>query len=112
MKHVSKNKPEIVALYIDEIVYYINYKAARVKWGVPEAMGNLAQKFPTEVQKAVPNLLKNTCDKSTVVPWCAAFALTETAKNNQKVGQELRSKIEEIIETRRTMGSRTFTQKP
>jgi len=104
MKHVSKNKPEIVAPYIHEIVGYINYKAPRVKWGVPEAIGNLAQKFPTEVEKAVPNLLANTRDKSTVVRWCAAFALTQIAKNNPKVGRELRSRIEEITRNEKNNG--------
>jgi len=104
MKHVSKNKPEIVAPYIDEIVEYVNYKAPRVKWGVPEAIGNLAQKFPTEVEKAVPNLLANTSDESTVVRWCAAFALTEIAKNNPKLGQELRSRIEEITRNEKNNG--------
>ena len=67
MKHVSKDKPEIVASYIDDLVDYINYKAPRVKWEVPETIGNLAQKYPTEVEKAIPNLLVNTKDKSTVV---------------------------------------------
>ena len=33
MKHVSQDKPDIVAPYIDNIVGYINYKAPRVKWG-------------------------------------------------------------------------------
>lgn len=81
MKHLSKGKPEIVAPYIDDMIDYINYKAPRVRWGVPETIGNLAQKYPTEVEKAIPNLLVNTKDKSTVVRWCAAFALTETASH-------------------------------
>lgn len=104
MKHVSKDKPEIVVPYIDDLVDYINYKAPRVKWGVPETIGNLAQKFPTEVEKAVPNLLANTSDKSTVVRWCAAFALTEIAKNNPKVGRELRSRMEEITRNEKNNG--------
>jgi hypothetical protein len=31
MKHVSKDKPEIVAPYIDDLVDAINYKAPREK---------------------------------------------------------------------------------
>lgn len=68
MKHVSDDKPEIVAPYVDEIVNYINYKAPRVKWGIPETIGNMAKKYPTEVEKAVPSLLANSKDESTVVP--------------------------------------------
>jgi hypothetical protein len=31
MKHISEQKPEILAPYIDILVEYINYKAPRVK---------------------------------------------------------------------------------
>jgi hypothetical protein len=104
MKHVSKDKPEIVAPYIDDLIDYINYKAPRVKWGVPETIGNLAQKYPAEVEKAVPTLLVNTKDKSTVVRWCAAFALTEIAKSNPVVRKELGPKIEEIVKNEKNNG--------
>jgi hypothetical protein len=104
MKHVSKDTPEIVAPYIDDILDYINYKAPRVKWGVPETIGNLAQKYPTEVEKAIPNLLVNTKDKSTVVRWCAAFALTEIAKSNPAIRLELGSKMEEIVQNEKNNG--------
>jgi hypothetical protein len=104
MKHVSKDKPEIVAPYINDMVDYINYKGPRVKWGVSETIGNLAQKFPTEVEKAVPNLIANTKDESTVVRWCAAFALTEIVKSNPKVRKELGSRIEEIVKDEKNNG--------
>ena len=104
MKHVSKNKPEMVALYIDDLVDYINYKAPRVKWGVPETIGNLAQKYPTEVDKAIPRLLVNTKDKSTVVRWCAAFALTEIAKGNPAIRKDLGSEIKEIVQNETNNG--------
>ena len=104
MKHVSKDKPEIAAPYIDDLVEYVNYKAPRVKWGVPEVIGNMAQKFPAEVEKAIPNLLKNTKDGSTVVRWCAAFALTEIAKRNLNVRKELKSRIEEIVKVEKNNG--------
>jgi len=104
MKHVSKDMPEIVAPYIGDMVGYINYKAPRVKWGVPESIGNVAQKFPTEVEKAIPNLLVNTKDVSTVVRWCAAFALSEIAKNNPRVRKELVPKIEGIVKNEKNNG--------
>jgi len=104
MKHVSKDKPEIVVPYIDEIIAYIDYRAPRVKWGVPESIGNLAQKFPKEVEKAVPKLLVNTKDESTVVRWCAAFALSEIIKNNLSVREELVPKIEGIVKNEKNNG--------
>ena len=106
MKHISKDKPEIVVPYVDDIVAYVNYKAPRVKWGVPEAIGNIAQKYPAEAEKAIPNLLANTEDESTVVRWCAAFALTEIAKNNPKARKELGSRIEEIVKNEKNNGVR------
>jgi hypothetical protein len=97
MKLVSAEKPELFKLYIDDLIEYITYKAPRVKWGIPETIGNIANKYPQEVEKAVPNLLINTKDKSTVVRWCAAFALTEIAKNNPKIQKKLIPKFSEII---------------
>lgn len=83
IKHVTMENPEIAEPYIDEIIGFINYKAPRVKWGVPESIGNIAKRNPEKVEKAIPFLLKNTVenkDNSTVIRWCSAFALSEIAK--------------------------------
>ena len=98
MKNVTKDEPELAIPYIDELIEHINDKASRVKWGVPEAIGNIAQKFPDKVEKAVPNLLINTKNESTVVRWCAAYALSEIVKNNAKIRSTLVPKIEEIVQ--------------
>lgn len=89
MQQVSKDNPEIVLPYLDYLIEYINYKAPRVRWGVPESIGNLAKKNPAAVAKAIPNLLINTREESTVVRWCAAFALVEIAKYNIAAREEL-----------------------
>ena len=89
MQQVSKDHPEIVFSYLDILIEYINYKAPRVKWGVPESIGNLAEKYPAAVAKAIPKLLINTREESTVVRWCAAFALAEIAKYNIVAREEL-----------------------
>ena len=104
MKFVSRDKPEIIAPYIDVLIDYIDYKAPRVKWGVPETIGNLAQKYPEKVEKAIPKLLINTKDKSTVVRWCAAFALTEIAKHNLKHQKDLVSKFNAMVKTEQNNG--------
>jgi HEAT repeat protein len=104
MKFVSKDKSEIVAPYIDVLIEYIDYKAPRVKWGIPESIGNLAQKYPEKVEKAIPKLLINTKDKSTVVRWCAAFALAEIAKYNPKLQKELISKFNVMVKTEQNNG--------
>ena len=106
MKHISKEKPEILAHYIDELIGYINYDAPRVKWGIPEAIGNLAQRYPKEVEKAIPKLLVNTKDKSTVIRWCAAYGLTEIAKNNSRTRRELMPLFESMVEKENNNGVR------
>jgi hypothetical protein len=92
MKNVSEQNPEILAPYIDTLLEYINHPLPRVKWGIPEAIGNMARKYPDETAKAVPYLLQNTTDETqntTVIKWCAAFALAEIAKYNTKTRKEL-----------------------
>ena len=90
-------KPEIAEPYIDGIIKYINYKARRVKWGVPESIGNIAKANHQKVEKAIPYLLKNTNenkDNSTVIRWCSAYALSEIAKASRN--KELISQIDSI----------------
>ena len=85
--------------YIDILIEYINYTAPRVKWGVQEAIGNLAKKYPVEVAKAVPGLLKNTevTDKNnTVVRWCAAYGLTEILINNKEIPYHTELKVDAL----------------
>ena len=105
MKHVSANKPELFLSYIDVLVGYINYKAPRVKWGVPESFGNIAKKYPKKAEKAVPNLLKNTVENkenTTVVRWCAAYALSEIAISTKN--KDLIKKIDTISKKEKNNG--------
>jgi hypothetical protein len=107
MKHISEQKPEILAPYIDILVEYINYKAPRVKWGVPEAIGNLAKKYPDKVIQAIPYLLQNTVENNmntTVIRWCAAYGLSEIAKNNTKAQKELILRLREIVKKEKNNG--------
>ncbi|MFH1602260.1 MAG: hypothetical protein ABIB61_04890 [Candidatus Shapirobacteria bacterium] len=79
----------------------------RVKWGAPEAIGNMAKDYPDKVAKAIPNLLKNTTDdktNTTVVKWCAAFALTEIAKHNPKTRKQLVPIFQKIINKEQNNG--------
>jgi hypothetical protein len=106
MKFVSKDAPDRMAPYIDLLIDYIDYKAPRVRWGCPEAIGNLAPKYPQEVEKAIPKLLGNLNDGSTVVRWCAAFALTEIAKYNLEKQEELVGIFLGLITTEQNNGVR------
>ena len=107
MKHISASNPEILAPYIEVLIPYINYKSPRVKWGVPEAVGNMSKKFPKETAKAVPYLLKNTTqnkENTTVIKWCAAFALSEIVRNNPKTRAQLLPIFEDIARAEKNNG--------
>ena len=111
MKHVTAEKPDIAAPYVDDLFGFINYKAPRVKWGIQESIGNISKKYPEEADKAVPNLLMNTKDKSTVVRWCAAYALTEIAKSSITKRVELVPVFKGFIDEERNNGVRNVYMK-
>lgn len=107
MKKVAEQKPDILAPYIDILLKYINYPLPRVKWGVPEAIGNMAKDYPDKTDKAIPYLLKNTTtDKinTTVIKWCAAYALAEIAKHNPNTRKQLLPIFEKIIKSEKNNG--------
>jgi hypothetical protein len=109
MKHITAHEPELLAPHIDILVKYINYPAPRVRWGVPEALGNLAKHFPDRVAGAVPLLLKNavaTKDNTTVIRWCAAYGLSEIARHNSTVQESLLPKIKELAKKEKNNGVR------
>lgn len=80
LKFVSQEKPEEVLPHLDLLMENINHKVPRVKWGCPESIGHLARVYPEQAARAIPKLMLNLADESTVVRWCAAFALAEIAK--------------------------------
>jgi hypothetical protein len=104
MKFVSKESPELMFSYIDILIEYIDYKATRVKWGYPEAIGNIAHKYPKKVEKAISKLFENYKDKNTVVSWCSAYALSEIAKYNLKMQKTLIDKFDNYIATEKNNG--------
>lgn len=78
MKHVAAERPDLLAPYMDLLRAHIRHKAARVRWGVPEAIGHIAADYPDTAAQAMPELLQNLENipaNPTVVRWCAAFAL-------------------------------------
>jgi HEAT repeat protein len=106
MKFVSQEDPARLVPHMDVLIRNIDYRAPRVRWGCPEAIGNIAKKYPEKVVKAVPKLLDNLKDDSTVVRWCAAYALAEIAKNNLKEQKGLVSKFKSIIRAEKNNGVR------
>lgn len=75
-----------------------------MKWDAAESIGNMSKWFPKEVEKAIPNLLINTKDEGTVVRWSSAFALSEIAKNNPAIRNELVQKIDALVKAETNNG--------
>jgi len=111
MKHIAERNPEILAPYIDTLVPYINHKAPRVKWGVSEAIGNCAGKYPDKTAVAIPYLMRNTVESeinTTVVRWCAAYGLSEIALHCRKARKELFPEIKKLAEKEKNNGVRNI----
>jgi hypothetical protein len=107
LKHISELKPELLKHHFDVMIPYVNYKAPRVKWGIQETIGNLAKKYPVKAATAIPRLLRNTVEdqeNSTVIRWCAAYALSEIIKHNAEARKGLLPKIRKIAEEEKNNG--------
>jgi len=104
LEYVSQIKPEIVIHLIDEIIYYLDYDAPRVKWEVARVIANLSSKYPEKTVKAIDKLMINTKDKGTVVRWATAFALSEIAKYNKGIQSELAKKFEILVKKEQNNG--------
>ena len=57
MKHVSKEKPEILEPYIQLLIHYINADLPRVKWGMSEEQ--LLPEFEKIINREKNNRVKN-----------------------------------------------------
>ena len=53
IEEVSLSNPELVAPYISNLIEHINDDLPSVKWGIPQAIGNLSKKYPSETEKAM-----------------------------------------------------------
>jgi hypothetical protein len=111
MECVSKDKPNIILHHLDFIIEHVNFPAPRVKWEAARVLGNVAQKHPAEVSKAVPRLLQNANDTGTVVRWSTAYALTEIAKNDPNSQKILIPRFKEILRKEKNQGVKNIYTK-
>ncbi len=97
LEYASQDNPELIAPYLDFVIYHLEDKAPRVKWECARIIANSALKFSDKAVKAIPVLLKNAKDKGTVVRWSVAFALGEIAKSNSNAERILLPRMKEFI---------------
>jgi HEAT repeat protein len=76
----------------------------RVKWESAKVIGNIANLFPTQLDKAIDNLLPNAEKTGTVVRWATAYALAEILKLKTENNKKLLPKIETLCENEEDNG--------
>lgn len=106
IEELSKTDPDSLLPYLDILIAHITYKAPHVTWGMQEAIGNIAQKYPKEASAALPQLQRNTTHESTVVRWCAAYAISEITKHDADRQQELISLMTRLAKKEQNNGVR------
>ncbi len=109
LKHISAQKPELLEPYLELLIAYINHPLPRVRWGVPEAIGNLARVYPVPSALAIPYLLQNVSEhpaNSTVIRWCAAFALGEIARYHPPARAQLLPVFRQLVASEQNNGVR------
>jgi hypothetical protein len=109
IKHIAERSPELLESHIETLMPYINHKAPRVKWGVSEAVGSCAARFPGRSARAIPYLLRNAVENevnTTVVRWCAAYGLSEIALHCIKARKELVPEIKKLAQKEKNNGVR------
>lgn len=98
MEFVTKENPKMAD---EDLLFFVAKelaaKAPRIKWESAKVIGNIAQLFPTKLDKAIDGLLANTKHEGTVVRWSAAFALGEILKLRTKRNKTLLPAMEKIM---------------
>lgn len=99
IEFATKQNPEIAnERVLAFVTQTLTEKAPRVKWESAKVVGNIAHLFPSDLDKAISNLLVNTEHSGTVVRWSAAYALGEILKLKTKHNKELLPAVEAICE--------------
>lgn len=99
MEFATSKNPEIA----DEnmlrfVTKTLESKAPRVKWESARVIGNIAAKFPTQLDQTVQNLFANTRHEGTVVRWSAATALGEIIKLKTTMHANILQEVNLILE--------------
>ncbi|OGO77460.1 MAG: hypothetical protein A2Y23_02190 [Clostridiales bacterium GWB2_37_7] len=68
----------------------------RIKREASRIVGNIAHKFPNDLEKAIEKLLLNSKDPGTVVRWSSAYALAKIIVIPQYANGELFDRLTEI----------------
>ncbi|MBC7864432.1 MAG: HEAT repeat domain-containing protein [Bacteroidia bacterium] len=90
IEFATKTNPAIAKINcLNFVSKTLTEKAPRIKWESAKVVGNIAHLYPTKLNEAIKNLLKNTEHAGTVVRWSAAFALGQIIKIKSSLNKTL-----------------------
>lgn len=77
VEEVSRSKEfTLEAAYLELAENYILHANPSCKREASRIVGNLADKFPDKLERAIPALLQNAEEEGTVIRWASAYALS------------------------------------
>lgn len=98
-EYATKKSPHIADEYLLAFVTNaLNDDEPRVKWESARVIGNIAKKFPDQMEKCVSTLLSNAESTGTVVRWATAYALAEILKLKTDLNKNLLPKMVTLCE--------------
>ena len=97
LEYATSRKPGIA----DENVFRLVTKALgtaepKVKWESARVIGNVAHRFPDQLENVIDSLLPTARHTGTVVRWATAYALGEILKLNTDHNHKLLPAIEKL----------------
>jgi hypothetical protein len=99
LEYATKTNPEIATLEcLNFVTETLTEKAPRVKWESARVIGNIAHRFPENLDIAINNLIINSEHTGTVVRWSSAYALGQIIITKNENTKYFISTIETICE--------------
>jgi aspartate-semialdehyde dehydrogenase len=99
VEYATKKAPTIAdESLLEYVTKALKDEEPRVKWESAKVIGNIAKLFPTQLDKAIKNLLPNAQNTGTVVRWATAYALSEILKLKTENTINLLPIIEQLCE--------------
>lgn len=99
VEYATKKVPTIAdESLLEYVTKALKDEEPRVKWESAKVIGNIAKLFPTQLDKAIKNLLPYAENTGTVVRWATAYALSEILKLKTENNINLLPIIEQLNE--------------
>lgn len=96
---VTNFNPEISNIeYLKFASSYIESKSNSLKRESSRVIGNIAIRYPNDLDKPIQSLLNNANDEGTVIRWSAAYALSKIITIPKYLNSDLLDKLKEISE--------------